>query len=222
MFKKKNKTEISENDIDKSEKIKTENEIELQEKQEIMENETDEKKEDQKFHSDENSETKIDKIEKKITKLDERLQSIETTINKQAEKNNSLQLLLDNVHEERTKYRDNFFTDKFQKPLITDLIQLHDNITTRIFATEMEETKKELNFVKQNLLNILERLNVETYDNYFEPDEYPHKRNLKLHKVIELVDNDNPEKNNFVSEILKEGFMWDDKVIRPQNVKIYK
>ena len=211
MFNKKNKTdknkEISEKDIDKSENQRKETEVETDEQEKT---------------TDDNSETVIDIVEEKINLLEERLQNIETAINKQAEKENNLQLLLDNVHEERTKYRDNFFTDKFQKPLIKDLIQLHDNVTTRITTSETEETINELNFVRQNLLNILERMNVETYENYFEPDIYPRKRNLKLHKIIEIIDTEKQEKNNFVSEITKEGFMWNEKVIRPQNVKIYK
>ena len=211
MFNKKNKTdknkEISEKDIDKSENKKQETEVEIDE---------------QENTNDDNSETVIDIVEEKINLLEERLQNIEITINKQAEKENNLQLLLNNVHEERTKYRDNFFTDKFQKPLIKDLIQLHDNVTTRITTSETEEIINELNFVRQNLLSILERMNVETYENYFEPDTYPRKRDLKLHKIIEIIDTDKPENNNFVSEITKEGFMWNEKVIRPQNVKIYK
>ena len=221
MFKKKeNQKKISEKDIDKSENQKTEPKIELQENKEQPEIETNEKEQEKTTNN--NTETTINVVEEKINILDERLQNIETTINKQAEKENNLQLLLDNVHEERTKYRDNFFTDKFQKPLIKDIIQLHDNVTTRITTSETEETINELNFVRQNLLSILERMNVETYENYFEPDIYPRKRNLKLHKIIEIIDTDKPENNNFVSEIIKEGFMWNEKVIRPQNVKIYK
>ena len=158
-------------------------------------------------------------VDKKVTHIET---SIERLVNAQKDKRDNSQNLFDKVYEERTKYRDSFFTNKFEKPLIKDLILLYDNIKSRIDDADSERSQRELQFVLDDLVSILERMDVITYKNYFGPEDYPKKRNLKFHKVLGFVDTKNRALNNTVASILKDGFLWNDKVTRPENVKLYK
>ncbi|MCF6148977.1 MAG: nucleotide exchange factor GrpE [Candidatus Kuenenia sp.] len=131
---------------------------------------------------------------------------------------------IEKLHEEMKLYRDNFIFQS-QKPVFIDLIMLYDNfmqilavldekqdMTKEDFAT----MKQNLHTIKEELLEILYRRDVTLYR------EHPDILDYKLHKTIGTVPTTSESENNKVEKVVKPGFCWNDKVLRPEEVIIKK
>lgn len=77
-----------------------------------------------------------------------------------------------------------------------------------------EEYQKGLNLVNNQLLDSLNKLNVKSFgetDDKFNPD---------IHNAVSHVEDENNDKENFISEVFQKGYMVGDKVIRHAMVQV--
>ena len=144
-------------------------------------------------------------------KLDEQLSAI-----RESESVNHR--LFDTLHDELIRYRDNFLHESLQKPFIRDLVLLFDDLSA--IASQLATTSDSGGFsnARQNLDNalhslveILHRLEVSE----IEPQE---KVDRKLHKVVSFEPADYPDEDGRIIMRVKRGFLWRDKVLRPEEV----
>ena len=131
---------------------------------------------------------------------------------------------IEKLHEELKLYRDNFIFQS-QKPIFIDLIMLYDDFmqVLSVLDEKQDMTKEEiaamrhnLHTVKEGLLEILYRREVELYH------KHPDFLDYKLHKTIGTVPTSIESENNQVEKIVKPGFCWNDKTLRPEEVIIKK
>jgi len=123
----------------------------------------------------------------------------------------------------------NLYKEKFvyrsQKPIFIDLILLYDNLTQILDYLENREhlSHKEFAKVKGDLLNIKEELLEIFYRRDITPyNEHPGMLNYKLHKTVSTIPTPVESENNKVEKIIKTGFFWNGKVLRPEEVIIKK
>jgi molecular chaperone GrpE (heat shock protein) len=132
------------------------------------------------------------------------------------------QRLFDSMHRELKEYRDNFLHESLQKPFIRDLIVLFDDLTALLgqlkSASKTENKRGSLKHSADNLENtihglieILHRLEVTE----IAPKEMV---DLALHKVVSYEPADFAEEDGRIVMRLKRGFLWRDKVLRPEEV----
>ena len=76
--------------------------------------------------------------------------------------------------------------------------------------------QKNLENVRFELEEVLYRMDVIPYE------EHPEKLDQKLHKTLKTTPTDDPNKDREVVEIHKTGFYWREKVLRPEEVTIYR
>ena len=132
------------------------------------------------------------------------------------------QKLFDSLHEELISYRDNFVRDSLQKPFIRDLLVLFDDLSA--IAGQLEkaapgggkrsacaQAHDNLNNTLHFLLEILHRLEVKEID----PQETV---DLKLHRVITYEPTECLEEEGCIVMRVKRGFIWRDRVLRPEEV----
>ena len=133
------------------------------------------------------------------------------------------QRLFDSLHEELIKYRDNFLHESLQKPFIRDLLILFDDLSGLLTQVEtaMESGEKKRGMLGQwrenlenaihSLTEILHRMEVSE----IEPREMVDRA---LHRVVSYEPGDYAEDEGRIVMRVKRGFLWRDKVLRPEEV----
>ncbi|MDR4507735.1 MAG: nucleotide exchange factor GrpE [Candidatus Brocadiaceae bacterium] len=131
---------------------------------------------------------------------------------------------IDTLNEELKLYRDNFVFQA-QRPLFIELILLYDNLMQLVnrFDTDKGLTDAEYSTIKNNILNIKDELLEILYRRDVKPfDEHPDALDYKLHKTVSTISTPIESENNTVEKIMKTGFSWNEKVLRPEEVVIKK
>jgi len=148
------------------------------------------------------------------------------------------QKLFDALHEELRGYKDNFLLEVLQKPIIRDLIMLFDDMSEMhrrldLFMKENEkcrtcvESEPQMNNFMHNfgksldntvslVVEVLARLDV----NRLEPSIGKFEK--EKHRVVAVTEAASPEENDEIIQSIKPGFIWRNRMIRPEEVIIKK
>jgi len=149
-------------------------------------------------------------------KVDEQLSAIRNT-------ESVNQRLFDSLHDELLKYRDNFLHESLQKPFIHDLVHLFDDLTSlsaQLQSAAEEKGKRgghvaqwrdNLENAVQSLLEVLHRFEVKE----IEPKE---TFDRTIHRIISYEPADFAEEDGHIVMRVKRGFLWREKLIRPEEV----
>lgn len=132
------------------------------------------------------------------------------------------QQLFDSLHKELISYRDNFVRDALQKPFIRDLLVLFDDLSAIAERSRRpggkgtkggEETHSHDNLdnALHFLLEILHRLEVTEIAGQEKVDR-------TLHRVISFESAETAEEDGQIVRRTKSGFIWHDRVLRPEEV----
>jgi molecular chaperone GrpE len=111
---------------------------------------------------------------------------------------------------------------RVQRPILLELVLLHDNLQRALeWARDTSELNKEdvfrrLEILQTELLEILFRKDVQPFE------EHPASLDLKMHRTMKTVPTTELSENNKVAQILRTGFNWGEKVLRPEEVVIKK
>ena len=141
--------------------------------------------------------------------------------------------MFDTMYREMKDYKENFLLEALHKPIIRNLIQLYDDfkwlesqfedilnkndfVSSEGLPQQLQQFQKNMNNVRSELEETLYRMDVPLYE------EQPGTLNKKLHKTVNTISTDDPDKNQKVAEVHKKGFSWRDKVFRPEEVTIYR
>ena len=141
--------------------------------------------------------------------------------------------LFDALHAELKGYKDNFLFDALQKPFVRDLITLSDDLGVvqqqieRRSEALPEASRDERDFLAKLTMNVentlahfyevLVRMEVEPYDS-----AEGATLDLKRHRVLSVEPADSPVQDGRVVRSLKQGFLWRERVIRPEEVVVRK
>ncbi len=132
------------------------------------------------------------------------------------------QQLFDSLHKELISYRDNFVRDALQKPFIRDLLVLFDDLNAIAQRSRHDSGKGEKGAAKAHLsdnldnaihflLEILHRLEVTEI-------AVQEKIDRTLHRVLSFEEAETAEEDGQIVRRMKRGFIWQDRVLRPEEV----
>src|SRR5213082_2363624 len=154
-------------------------------------------------------------FEEQFAKINEQLASIRNTesVNQQ---------LFDSLHAELLKYRDNFLHESLQKPFIHDLVYLYDHLNGLCdqlsTATQEKGKRSRVSQWRDNLENAIHSL-VEILHRFDVKEIEPRERvDRAFHRVINYEPADFPEEDGTIVMRVKRGFVWREKLIRPEEV----
>ncbi len=109
-----------------------------------------------------------------------------------------------------------------QRPVLFELVLLHDNLERAIeWVRGLDDISRDavigrLDTLQVELLEILARKDVRRYE------EHPASLDTKLHRTMKTLPTAELSENNTVAQILRTGFFWGEKVLRPEEVVIKK
>jgi molecular chaperone GrpE (heat shock protein) len=158
--------------------------------------------------------------------LADHLQFIQGQLAELMNREGSRQKLFDSLHAELLSYRDNLIRESLQRPFIHDLVLLFDDLTE--LAKQLENTAEEpkgrghvarwcdnLRNAIHSLLEILHR---------FEVKEVETKETFDraIHRAVCFEPTDCEQEDGQVMARVRRGFIWRDKLIRPEEVIVKK
>jgi molecular chaperone GrpE len=168
---------------------------------------------------------RIEALEESMVRKFEDLhfQKIEQQLTAIRESESVNQKLFDSLHEELINYRDNFVRDSLQKPVIRDLLVLFDDLNKIVEQVEASpnsgegttsaQLRNNLDNTLHFLVEIFHRLEVVEIESNETVDR-------TLHRIISIEKAESAEEDGQIAKRLKRGFMWRDKVLRPEEVVV--
>lgn len=132
----------------------------------------------------------------------------------------SKERLIESLHRELQVYREGLHF-RVLRPVFNDLITLHDDIGKLIAAqtTGAEgpiAATRDLAFFQETIEDILQRYGVETF---MLSDEVFQSQKQKSSKVVATADQ---TLDKHVARRVRKGFLYEEKVLRPEIVEIFK
>jgi len=112
--------------------------------------------------------------------------------------------------------------DRVLKPIFSDLLLLHDSITklNASFVNDLinnEDAVKGIEYLKEELIEIFYRQDILPIE-----ENISEAFNSKIHKATKTEKADLKEDDFKIVNIVRSGFMWREKVLRPQDVVIMR
>ena len=140
----------------------------------------------------------------------------------------------DKLYREMEGYKESFLLDAIQKPMVYNLIRLYDSFLRLEFELQSlcgPETGHQLSQFRKNMENfrfelteVLARMDAESYEDHLDVSAQERLRTLdrKLHKPVEVEPTRDPRQDNMIASVHKHGFYWRGKVLRPEEVKVFR
>ncbi|MDZ4815642.1 MAG: nucleotide exchange factor GrpE [Verrucomicrobiota bacterium] len=176
--------------------------------------------------------SKFSEVVRAMTESKEEVRKLNDKFEAKIAQDTHNQSLFSALHKELNSYKDNVLLDIYQKPVIKDLILMYDDLGRldkqyqEIFCEQInaDSTAKahlknmgdNIGNMKAQLLEVLNRLDVYPYE------EHTTTVDKKLHKPVNVKPTQNPEDDGKIAEIVNEGFRWKERVIRPEEVVVFK
>jgi len=180
----------------------------------------------------------IARVEKSL-RLQESLPRLLGDMRQALDQRNSVnRLMFEALHSELKTYKDVFVLESVLKPVIRDLISLYDDITEihrlLVLALSTQEKRGDLSggtlMLFENVLSptsllehnihsiieVLERLDVA------QMPSNTGKLDKRSQRAISVEPADEPDEDQQVIKILKRGFLWRERIFRPEEVVIKK
>lgn len=153
-------------------------------------------------------------VETVMAMFDELNRKFDGKIAQDAHKNT----LFDKMYAELNSYKNDLY-QKILKPFVMDAIMLIDDTNKLIRdmdKTDAEKIFKALSGIPDDLLEILERNGIEAFEE--ESDTF----NPKTQRALKTIPTNNPELDNKIESRVRQGYRWDEKIIKPEMVQCYK
>jgi hypothetical protein len=109
---------------------------------------------------------------------------------------------------------------RLQRPIFLELVLFHDNLEKAIEWAKssgelsVADVVSRLEILQIELLEVLSRRDVRRFE------EHPTALDPKLHRTMKTLPTADSSENNTVAHIVRTGFFWGDKVLRPEEVVI--
>ncbi len=164
-----------------------------------------------------------------LADIHETLSELQTLFESKIARDQSQSAMFDALYREMKDYKENFLLDSLHKPVIKNLIMLYDDFVaiesqldalmsdnSSLYIEGMEQLRNNLENFRFQLLEVLYRMDVTPYEERLE------RLDRKLHKTLKAIPTDNPDQDGQIAQVHKTGFYWREKIIRPEEVSIFK
>lgn len=170
------------------------------------------------------SDFQVKEIEKKIIlsndDIDNNLEKLNNGFSKRIANDFAKDKALDKLYEQLDDYKNNFIK-KAINPFIHDLILYYDRINNNLLHLESDNISENIvssiKMFKDELLEIFSRNGIEP----MEQSEIGTHFNPEKSKALKKIETDDEKNHLTIKNILQEGFLQDNKILRPEVVEIY-
>lgn len=125
----------------------------------------------------------------------------------------------DQLYTELQQYKDDFIF-KAEKPLLLDLLLLFDSMNWFQQSLVKQEASPEV--IADNFQYLIDELVEVLYRRDVVPVEPNEAFDPKIHRALQVVPTDDPALEHRVDRVLKRGFARGERVLRPEEVAVYR
>ena len=164
-----------------------------------------------------------------LAELSEALRALGSLFEQKIARDLSQLKMFDALYDELKGYKEGFLLESLHKPVIRQLITLHDSFgllesqldgildgKTGNGADELAQFRNNLGNVRVELEEVLSSMDVTPYEERLEVLD------RKLHKTLGRQPTCDPDQDRKVAQVHKIGFYWKGKVFRPEEVTIFR
>jgi len=123
----------------------------------------------------------------------------------------------DQLYEELAQYKENFVFEA-EKPLLLDLLLFYDSLSW--FQTSLVQEEASQDVIADSFQYLVDEFLELLYRRDIVPVESKATFDRHLHRAVQVVPTEDPEKDQAVEQVLKRGFSRADRVLRPEEVII--
>lgn len=149
-----------------------------------------------------------------IADLARKVDGLQATFEREIRAEATREKVVDRLHAELQEYKNDLLM-KVLRPIILDLIQLHDDMGKRIDSDPESPFALELNLYRQGIEDALYRQGVEP----FQTDDGPF--DPRRQRAVRTEPTDHPDLNKQLAGRLRPGFRSGDKILRLELVAVY-
>lgn len=142
----------------------------------------------------------------------QKLETLETQFQQKISRDANMKEAFDRLYEEMKQYKEDFLFEAM-RPVLTDLVLLHDNVIRFHKSLEDIKAQKSMEFIKEEILEILYRRNVEPV-----LASENGKLDRKTQRAVKTIPTTSPSEEGDIVEVIREGFWRGERIFRPQDV----
>lgn len=161
--------------------------------------------------------TESDLTEKRIEEISEFINLIKNDVEVRNERDKYKDEAIQRMSKQIADFEKGIF-EKIKKELIYEIISFYDlllNFQKKFKYIENKELQNEIDFLETEISNMLFNNSIDEID-----ENIGGYINRDFHRIKNKVETDDIEQNQKIQQILKKGFVWNDKVLRKQEVEI--
>lgn len=163
-----------------------------------------------------------------LSVIQQSLAALQELFEKQIARNQNQTEMFDKVYAEMKDYKESFLLEVLHKPIIHNLIQLYDSYVLlesqldvilndeEVLSDSLSQYRNNLENFRYKLEEVLYRLDVTPFS------ESSRTLDRQLHKTRQTISTEDPDQDKTIAEVHKIGFVWRDKVFRPEEVTIFR
>lgn len=151
--------------------------------------------------------------------LEERVEELGELFKERLRTDAVQQKAFDQLYEELRQYKDDFIFQT-EKPFLLDLLLFYDSLNWFQQSLQKQEMSPEV--VADSFQYLLDEFLELLYRRDVVPCESPTKFDRRLHKAVRVVPATNPTDDWKVQAILKRGFVRGDRLLRAEEVSVYR
>jgi molecular chaperone GrpE (heat shock protein) len=159
----------------------------------------------------------IDPNKKNIEEISKFINSIKNDVEVRNERDKYKDEAIQRMSKQIANFEKGIF-EKIKKELINEIISFYDlllNFQKKFKDLENKELQNEIDFLETEISNMLFNNSIDEIDEDIGGDI-----NRDFHRVKKKVETTDIEKNQKILEILKKGYVWNEKILRKQDVVI--
>jgi molecular chaperone GrpE len=163
-----------------------------------------------------------EQISKKLEGINEQIIQLSNDFQTKLKYDSHKEKIIDNLHRELQEYKEDLL-GKLMRPIFMDVIDVIDdvgkilkNLRDKESLNDLEKLKKIAIGIPEDLEDVLYKHGVdiiETEDVGFNPS---------LQKVLKVIPTNQKDLDKTICEKIKNGYRWNDKLIRHEMVSVYR
>ncbi len=154
-----------------------------------------------------------------MSNMEKRIEEIATLLRERSRQDDVQQKAFDTLYEELKQYKDDFIFQA-EKPFLLDLLLFYDSLNW--FHESLQRREMSPDVVSDSFQYLLDEFLELLYRRDVVPCESVDRFDRRLHKAVRVSPAGEAADDWKVEAVLKRGFLRNDKVLRAEEVSVYR
>ena len=153
---------------------------------------------------------------KNSTQILGELQQIKGNLEHFMREDSSTKRAFDTLYQELQQYKSDFLF-QFEKSFLIDLLSFYDSLVwyQNMLESDTDNSKESFSYLIEEFYELLRRRDVT-------PMPASETLDRQKHRVIQIENTDDPERDKGVASVVRRGFMRGERILREEEISLYR